>query len=121
VVDRESFHSRPVQLVSQVRGALHAPVGDVKFTGSGFTEGDRDGGGGTPGAEEQDAPAREFYSGLLTGHHHPAPVRVETTQRGGFDHHGVDGARDACALVQLVQERDHGPLVRHRDVEAPEL
>ena len=57
-MNREAFHARPVQLVSQVCGVLHAPVGDVKFTDPGFTEGDRDGGGGSPGTEEQDALAR---------------------------------------------------------------
>src|ERR671912_2511523 len=110
-----------MQLVSQVCGALDVPVGDVQLTDPGLTEGDRDGCGGTPGTEEQDAPAWEFYTGLLAGHHHPASVRVETAQPGVFDHHGVDGAGDAGFLVQFVHERDHGPLVRHRNVEAPDL
>ena len=96
-MNREAFHARPVQLVSQVCGVLHAPVGDVKLTDPGVTEGDRDGGGGSPGTEEQNALAREFYAGLLAGHHHPAPVRIETAHPGIFDHHGVDGARDAGA------------------------
>src|ERR687890_2575814 len=120
-MNHQPFHARPVQLVSQVCGALHAPVGDAKLIYPCFAESDRDGGGGPPCTEEQDALAREFYAGFLAGHHHPASVRVETAQPVVFDHHGVDGARDAGALVQLVHERDHRPLVRHRNVEAPEL
>src|SRR5215210_3995043 len=93
----------------------------MQLTYPDLTEGDRDGCSGTPGTEEQDALAREFYAGLLAGHHHAASVCIEPAQPGGFDHHGVDGARDASFLVQLVYERDHRPLVRHRYVEAPEL
>ena len=120
-MNRESFHTRPVQLVSQVCAVLHAPVGDVKFTDPGVAEGDRDSGCGASGTEEQDALAREFYAGLLAGHHHPASVRVVTAHPGVFDHHGVESARDAGAFVQLVHEWDHSLLVRHRNIEAPEL
>ena len=74
-----------MQLVSQVCGAPDVPVGDVQLTDPGLTEGDRDGCGGTPGTEEQDALARELYAGLLAGHHH-----------------GVYGTRDASFLLQLV-------------------
>src|SRR5687767_9233266 len=117
----EAFHASLVQLVSQVCGALHAPVGDVKLTDPGLTEGDRDGGCGTAGAEEQNSLAREFYAGLLAGHDHTAPVRIETAHPGILDHHGVESARDASFLVQFVHLRDHSPLVRHGNVEASEL
>src|SRR5688572_9443205 len=101
-MNREPFYICPVQLVSQVCGVLDAPVGNVKLTNTCLAEGDRDGCGGTPSAEEQDAPAREFYAGLLAGHHHSASVRVETAQSGVFDHHGVESAGYAGLLGQFV-------------------
>jgi hypothetical protein len=84
-------------------------------------EGDGDGGGGASGAKEQDALTGEFDAGLLAGHDHSAAVGIVAAEAGLIDHDGVHRPGDASSFVQLVQKRDHRPLVRHGDVETTEL
>jgi hypothetical protein len=116
-MDLDPLHARCAQLVPQLCGVLHAPVGDAQSADPRAAESERDGGRGAPGAQDQDPLARQLYSGLPAGHDHPAPVGVVAAEPGALYHDGVHRPGDAGSLVQLVQKRDHRPFVGHGDVE----
>src|SRR5829696_2852212 len=108
---------RPAQLVLQLYSVLHAPVDDAQLPYAHLAESEGDGSRRTPGAQEQNPLAGQIYPGLPAGHDHPAAVGVVAAERRTIYHDGVNRPGDAGSLVQLVQEQDHRPLVRHSDVE----